>query len=91
MIPGYISLVFIPVRNTPDINIVLLGHLAFLCAQVMSYELTAELLNFGAFLGFMGVNAGRHMEILGALSGPTRSGTLCLTSCFQRSDSCFAR
>ena len=25
-------------------------------AQVMSYELTAEMLNFGAFLGFMGVN-----------------------------------
>jgi putrescine importer len=46
-----------PVRNTPDINIVLLGILAFLGAQVLSYELTAELLNFGAFLGFMGVNA----------------------------------
>jgi amino acid transporter len=46
-----------PVRNTPWINIVLLGVLAFAGAQVMSYELTAELLNFGAFLGFMGVNA----------------------------------
>ena len=46
-----------PVRNTPDINIILLGILAFLGAQVLSYELTAELLNFGAFLGFMGVNA----------------------------------
>ena len=46
-----------PVRNTPDINIILLGVLAFFGAQVLSYELTAELLNFGAFLGFMGVNA----------------------------------
>lgn len=46
-----------PIRNTPDINLVLLGVLAFLGAQVLSYELTAELLNFGAFLGFMGVNA----------------------------------
>ncbi|HLH34650.1 MAG TPA: APC family permease [Alloacidobacterium sp.] len=46
-----------PVRNTPWINILLLGILAFVGAQVMSYELTAELLNFGAFLGFMGVNA----------------------------------
>ena len=46
-----------PVRNTPWINILLLGILAFFGAQVMSYELTAELLNFGAFLGFMGVNA----------------------------------
>ncbi len=45
-----------PVRNTPWINILLLGILAFFGAQVMSYELTAELLNFGAFLGFMGVN-----------------------------------
>jgi putrescine importer len=45
-----------PVRNTPWINILLLGVLAFLGAQVLSYELTAELLNFGAFLGFMGVN-----------------------------------
>ena len=46
-----------PVRNTPWINILLLGILAYCGAQVMSYELTAELLNFGAFLGFMGVNA----------------------------------
>ena len=28
----------------------------FVGAQVISYELAAELLNFGAFLGFMGVN-----------------------------------
>jgi len=46
-----------PVRKTPDINVILIGVLAFLGAQVLSYELTAELLNFGAFLGFMGVNA----------------------------------
>jgi putrescine importer len=45
-----------PIRNTPDINIILLGIVAFVGAQVLSYELTAELLNFGAFLGFMGVN-----------------------------------
>ena len=46
-----------PVRNTPWINILLLGVLAFCGAQILTYELTAELLNFGAFLGFMGVNA----------------------------------
>jgi putrescine importer len=46
-----------PVRNTPDINIILLGILAFVGAQFIGYELAAELLNFGAFLGFMGVNA----------------------------------
>ena len=55
-IPGRFFSRLHPVRNTPDINIILLGVLAFLGAQVMSYELTAELLNFGAFLGFMGVN-----------------------------------
>lgn len=46
-----------PKHNTPDMNVILLGVLAFLGAQLMSYELTAEVLNFGAFLGFMGVNA----------------------------------
>jgi amino acid transporter len=46
-----------PTRNTPHVNIILIGCLAFGGALVMSYELTAELLNFGAFLGFMGVNS----------------------------------
>lgn len=46
-----------PVRNTPDTSILIIGVMAFVGAQFMSYELTAELLNFGAFLGFMGVNA----------------------------------
>lgn len=46
-----------PTRNTPDFNIILLGALGYVGALVMSYELAAELLNFGAFLGFMGVNA----------------------------------
>ena len=45
-----------PVRNTPNRNIWLIGILAFTGALVMSYETTAEILNFGAFLGFMGVN-----------------------------------
>lgn len=45
-----------PVRNTPNRNIWLIGILAFTGALFMSYELTAEILNFGAFLGFMGVN-----------------------------------
>lgn len=46
-----------PVHKTPDLNVILLGILAFVGAQILSYELTAEILNFGAFLGFMGVNA----------------------------------
>jgi putrescine importer len=45
-----------PKRNTPTINIWIIGLLAFFGSLFMSYEFTAELLNFGAFLGFMGVN-----------------------------------
>lgn len=56
VIPRRIFAQLHPVRNTPWINILLLGVLAYVGAQFMSYELTAELLNFGAFLGFMGVN-----------------------------------
>jgi putrescine importer len=45
-----------PVRNTPNFNIWLIGLLTYGGALVMSYEVTAEILNFGAFLGFIGVN-----------------------------------
>ena len=45
-----------PVRNTPNYNIWLIGLLGYAGSLVMSYEVTAEILNFGAFLGFMGVN-----------------------------------
>lgn len=45
-----------PRHNTPDLNVILIGILAFLGTLCMSYELTAEILNFGAFLGFMCVN-----------------------------------
>ena len=45
-----------PVRNTPNLNIWLIGILAYCGSLFMSYETTAEILNFGAFLGFMGVN-----------------------------------
>jgi len=62
-----------PKRNTPTRNIWIIGIVAFLGSQVMSYELTAEVLNFGAFLGFMGVNlaAIRQFYFLGQ-AGRTR-------------------
>jgi amino acid transporter len=50
---GYLD----PKRNSPTINIWIIGLLAFFGSLVMRFELTAELLNFGAFLGFTGVNA----------------------------------
>lgn len=56
VIPRKIFSYLDPKRNTPTINIWMIGILAFVGAQFMSYELTAEILNFGAFLGFMGVN-----------------------------------
>jgi amino acid transporter len=40
----------------PRNNILLVGGLALLGAWKLDYELGAELLNFGAFIGFMGVN-----------------------------------
>lgn len=44
-------------RSTPDWNVCLVGVLAFAGALVLDYEQSAELINFGAFLAFMGVNA----------------------------------
>ena len=40
----------------PRNNILLVGGLALVGAFLMTYELGAEMLNFGAFIGFMGVN-----------------------------------
>ena len=45
-----------PKRNTPSYNLFMIGGLAFLAALTINYEQAAELLNFGAFLAFMGVN-----------------------------------
>ncbi len=49
---GYLS----PKRDNPSVNIWLIGILAFVGSQVLDWEVTGELLNFGAFLGFIGVN-----------------------------------
>jgi amino acid transporter len=45
-----------PRTHIPRNNIVLVGGLALAGALLVSYQLGAELLNFGAFIGFMGVN-----------------------------------
>lgn len=45
-----------PKRNTPSHNIWMIGLLAYVACLFMTYEQSAELLNFGAFLAFMGVN-----------------------------------
>jgi amino acid transporter len=43
--------------GSPDRNVLLVGGLAFTGAALLSWERAVELLNFGAFLSFMGVNA----------------------------------
>jgi amino acid transporter len=46
-----------PKRGVPRNNVLFTGALALAGAFLMSYQLGAELLNFGAFIAFMGVNA----------------------------------
>lgn len=42
--------------STPSYNIIFMGVLTLIGSLVLSYQGAAELLNFGAFLAFMGVN-----------------------------------
>jgi len=44
-------------HDIPSYNILLIGSFAFVGALLFNYERAAELINFGAFLAFMGVNA----------------------------------
>ncbi len=50
---GYVH----PRTSVPAFNLALVGILAFLGCLVLNYEKAAELINFGAFLAFIGVNA----------------------------------
>jgi putrescine importer len=43
-------------NSTPTYNIIIMGLLTIIGSLVLSYQNAAELLNFGAFLAFMGVN-----------------------------------
>jgi amino acid transporter len=45
-----------PRTQTPTNNVLLTGALAMVGAFVLSYQLSAEMMNFGAFIAFMGVN-----------------------------------
>jgi putrescine importer len=49
---GYIH----PERHIPSRNVMLMGALILVGAFLISYQTGAELLNFGALIGFMGVN-----------------------------------
>ena len=56
VLPGKIFSHLDSKRNTPVYNIVILGILTVVLSMTISYQGAAELLNFGAFLAFMGVN-----------------------------------
>jgi putrescine importer len=45
-----------PRNGIPRNNVLLVGVLAFAGGMLLSYQLGAEMLNFGAFIAFMGVN-----------------------------------
>lgn len=46
-----------PATGVPRNNVLLIGALILAGSFILNYQLGAELLNFGAFIGFMGVNA----------------------------------
>jgi amino acid transporter len=45
-----------PVRRIPRNNVLLVGVFALVGGLLLTYQLGAEMLNFGAFIAFMGVN-----------------------------------
>jgi len=70
------------VRQVPALNVLLIGSIALAGALTMTYELGAELLNFGAFIGFIGVNLAAFLrayrERSAAALAPAAGFLLCL-------------
>lgn len=52
-----------PGRSTPTLNILMVGLIALTGALLTSFELAAELINFCAFLCYMGVNLAAFREL----------------------------
>ncbi len=51
-------------RNTPTANILMIGVIAFGGSLALDFEKCGELINFGAFLAFMGVNAATFWQFM---------------------------
>lgn len=51
-----------PQRHVPRNNVIFVGVVALVGAFIVSYGLGAEMLNFGALIAFMGVNAAAFMR-----------------------------
>jgi amino acid transporter len=58
-----------PKRGIPRNNVLFTGALILVGALTMSYQFGAELLNFGAFIAFMGVNASAFRRAVRDRSG----------------------
>ena len=69
---GYLN----PVRNTPTFNLLLIGALTLAGSLALDLERAGELLNFGAFLSFMGVNLAALRESLARARAHRGSNTL---------------
>ena len=78
--------VIAPKRRIPQNNVMFVGVLALAGTAVLSFERAAELLNFGALLAFMGVNAASftryflrgRQRTLGNFLPPILGFTICL-------------
>ncbi len=75
-----------PKRRIPQNNVMFVGALALAGTAVLTFERAAELLNFGALLAFMGVNAAsftryyvrERQRTLGSFLPPILGFTICL-------------
>jgi putrescine importer len=56
VLPGKFFSRLNPKTSAPDFNIIFIAILTIIISLIISYQGAAELLNFGAFLAFMGVN-----------------------------------
>ncbi len=85
VLPRSVFGVIHPVTHVPANNVLLIGLLCVVGAFSMTYEFGAELLNFGAFIGFMGVNVAAFLRAwrtgvrtMWALAPPLMGFVICL-------------
>jgi amino acid transporter len=75
-----------PERHVPRNNVIFVGVIAVIGAFILSFGLGAEMLNFGALIAFMGVNAAAFVRYylkaeekkLGNLAPPIAGFLICL-------------
>jgi putrescine importer len=82
-----------PVTHVPANNVMLIGLACVVGAFSITYEFGAELLNFGAFIGFMGVNIAAFrlawrtgVRTVGGLVPPVLGSLICFVIWLNLSD-----